>query len=133
MRQSGKQPFGENKMEPTVNNLQQKFITEITQEISFSTNQLPCFELRFHPDNFSKRNTEIADEIKKKEEMNGGFHEESINKLVSDIVKKLKNKFENQMQLDGISLPTPERGQPDENQSPWRTAYQWLWEKEFTR
>jgi hypothetical protein len=83
-----------------------------------------CFRLRFHPDNYKLENTEIAGLIKK--QLNGGFAESSINPTLGDVIKKIKDKFGDQMQADGIDLAklTPGRGKPKE--SPWKIVYGWF-------
>lgn len=91
-----------------------------------------CFQLRFHPGNWNNiEHTQIAAQISK--QLNGGFSESSINSTVGDVVKKVKDKFETQMQADGVEIEklNPGRGKPKE--SPWQIVYKWLWEKEFPR
>ena len=83
-----------------------------------------CFMLRFHPDNEKLENTDIAGIIKK--ELNGGFSENSINPILGDVIKKIKDKFAPEMAADGIDIAklTPGRGKPKE--SPWKIVYRWL-------
>ncbi|HBE53671.1 MAG TPA: DUF4384 domain-containing protein, partial [Cyanobacteria bacterium UBA11369] len=61
-----------------------------------------CFSLRFHTDNHKLENTEIAGLIKN--QLNGGFSESSINPILGDVIKKIKDKFGDKMQADGIDI-----------------------------
>ena len=103
------------------------FIEDIAANIFTETAsdvQKLCFRLRFHPDNRKLENTDIAGLIKK--QLNGGFSESSINPILGDVIKKIKDKFGDQMQADGIDLAklTPGRGKPKE--SPRKIVYDWF-------
>ena len=103
------------------------FIEDIAANIFSETAsdvQKSCFRLRFHPEHHQLENTDIAGLIKK--QLNGGFSENSINPILGDVIKKIKDKFGDQMQADGIDLAklTPGRGKPKE--SPWKIVYGWL-------
>jgi hypothetical protein len=118
------------------NCLQDKFLEELTEQLfpprQHSEVQKLCFQLRFHPSNCNNvEHTQIAAQISK--QLNGGFSESSINPTVGDVVKKVKDKFETQMESDGVEIEklNPGRGKPKE--SPWQIVYKWLWETEFTR
>ncbi len=123
---------------PKVNSLQQKFIEELTEEL-FSGSQASepqklCFQLRFNPQNWNKKSSTIAEEISKR--LNGGFREGSIAPTVSEVVKKLKEKFEARMREDGVAVDLLElknRGKRRDDKSPWRIVYNWLWNVEFPR
>jgi hypothetical protein len=118
------------------NCLQEKFLEDLTEQLfpphQHSEVQKLCFQLRFHPSNWNNvEHTQIAAQISK--QLNGGFSESSINPTVGDVVKKIKDKFEAQMQADGVEIEklNPGRGKPKE--SPWQIVYKWLWETEFPR
>jgi hypothetical protein len=103
------------------------FLEDIASNIFTETAsdvQRLCFRLRFHPDNEKLENTEIAGLIKK--QLNGGFAENSINPILGDVIKKIKDKFAPEMAADGIDIAklTPGRGKPKE--SPWKIVYGWL-------
>ncbi len=103
------------------------FIEDIAANIfteAASEGQKLCFRLRFDPDNEKLENTDIAGIIKK--ELNGGFSENSINPILGDVIKKIKDKFAPEMAADGIDIAklTPGRGKPKE--SPWKIVYRWL-------
>lgn len=120
---------------PAANRLQAKFLEDLTKELfpprQHSELQKLCFQLRFHPSYWRDEHPQIAANISK--ELNGGFSENSINPTVGDVVDKLKDKFESQMQADGVEVEklNPGRGKPKE--SPWQIVYKWLWETEFPR
>ena len=118
------------------NCLQEKFLEDLTEQLfpprQHSEVQKLCFQLRFHPSNRNNvEHNQIAAQISK--QLNGGFSESSINPTVGDVVKKIKDKFEAQMQADGVEVEklNPGRGKPKE--SPWQIVYKWLWETEFPR
>ncbi len=118
------------------NCLQEKFLEDLTEQLfpprQHSEVQKLCFQLRFHPSNWNNvEHTQIAAQISK--QLNGGFSESSMNPTVGDVVKKVKDKFEAQMQADGVEIEklNPGRGKPKE--SPWEIVYKWLWETEFPR
>jgi hypothetical protein len=118
------------------NCLQEKFLEDLTKQLfpphQHSEVQKLCFQLRFHPSNWNNvEHTQIAAQISK--QLNGGFSESSINPTVGDVVKKVKDKFEAQMQADGVEVEklNPGRGKPKE--SPWQIVNKWLWEIEFPR
>ncbi len=118
------------------NCLQEKFLEDLTEQLfpsrQYSEVQKLCFQLRFHPSNWNNvEHSQIAAQISK--QLNGGFSESSINPTVGEVVKKIKEKFEAQMQADGVEIEklNPGRGKPKE--SPWEIVYKWLWETEFPR
>jgi hypothetical protein len=119
------------------NCLQEKFLDDLTELLfpphKHSEAQKLCFQLLFHPSNRMNNDghRKIAAQISK--QLNGGFSESSINPTVGDVVKKIKDKFEAQMQADGVEIEklNPGRGNPKE--SPWEIVSKWLWEKEFPR
>jgi hypothetical protein len=118
------------------NCLQEKFLEELTEKVfparQHSELQKLCFQLRFHPSNWKNvEHPQIAAQISK--QLNGGFSESSINPTLGDVVQKIKDKFEAQMQADGVEIEklNPGRGKPKE--SPWQIVYKWLWETEFSR
>jgi hypothetical protein len=97
--------------------------TNIFPETASDVQKL-CFWLRFHPDNRELENTKIAGLIKT--ELNGGFSESSINPILGDVIKKIKDKCGAQMQADGIDIAklTPGRGKPKE--APWKIVCDWF-------
>jgi hypothetical protein len=123
-------------MRENVNALQQKFIEQLTGELfpgrRHSEPQKLCFQLRFHPLYREDNNDNIAKTISKK--LNGGFSESSIAPTVSDVVKKLRGKFEENMKADGVLVDrlNAGKGRPQDI-SPWEIVYNWLWETEFPR
>jgi len=126
-------------MESPANCLQEKFIEDLTEQLfpprQRSEVQKLCFQLRFHPINWNDKHGQIADKISKK--LNDGFSKLSINSTVTDVVKKVKDKFEVQMRADGVDtekLIRVQQGTPSASEeSPWELVYKWLWEKEFPR
>jgi len=113
--------------------LEKKFIAEITDQIfpvrNCSETQKLCFELRFCPDNWQKKNVCIAREM---HQILGAFPEQNINPTIAEVVDKLKKQFGEEMTEDGVNWDKRSRGRPaDEKQSPWQIAYRWLWERKF--
>jgi hypothetical protein len=123
-------------MRENVNALQQKFIEQLTGELfpgrRHSEAQKLCFQLRFHPLYREENHDKIAKTISKK--LNGGFSESSIAPTVSDVVQKLRGKFEENMKADGVPVDrlNAGKGRPQDI-SPWEIVYNWLWETEFPR
>ena len=123
-------------MMENVNALQQKFIEQLTGELfpgrRHSEAQKLCFQLRFHPLYREENHDKIAKRISDK--FKGGFSESSIAPTVSDVVQKLRGKFEEKMQADGVPVDklNPGRGRP-QGTPPWEIVYNWLWEREFPR
>jgi hypothetical protein len=123
-------------MRENVNALQQKFIEQLTGELfpgrRHSEAQKLCFQLRFHPLYREENHDKIAKTISKK--LNGGFSESSIAPTVSDVVQKLRGKFEENMKADGVPVDrlNAGKGRPQDI-SPWEIVYKWLWETEFPR
>ncbi len=119
-----------------VNTLQEKFIEEMTGVLfsgsKASEAQRLCFQLRFHPRNCGKEHPKIGEEMKQK--LNGGFKEDSIFPMVSDVVQKVRGKFEDNMKADGVPVDklNAGKGRP-QGTSPWEIVYHWLWETEFPR
>ena len=93
--------------------------TETASEV-----QRLCFRLRFHPDNHRLETTDIAGLIKK--QLNGGFCENSINPILGDVIKKIKDKFAPQMAADGIDIAKLTLGKGKPKESPWKIVYRWL-------
>lgn len=126
-------------MKSPANCLQEKFLEDLTEQLflprQHSEVQKLCFQLRFHPSNWNDKHSQIADKISKK--LNDGFSKGSIYPTVTDVVKKVKDKFEVQMQADGVDtekLIRVQQGTPSASEeSPWQIVYKWLWETEFPR
>jgi len=123
-------------MRENVNTLQQKFIEQIAGELfpgrRHSEAQKLCFQLRFHPLYREENHEKIAQRISDK--LKGGFTESSIAPTVSDVVQKLRGKFEENMQADGVPVDrlNAGKGRPQDI-SPWEIVYNWLWQTEFPR
>lgn len=126
-------------MMSSANCIQEKFIDDLSKQIfpqrQCSELQKLCFQLRFHPRNWDFPHEQIAAKISKK--LNGGFSENSMEPTVKTVLKKLKDKFESQMQADGVDtekLIREHKGRPSASEeSPWQIVYKWLWETEFPR
>ena len=93
--------------------------------------------LRFHPQNYSLKNTEIGGKV---DEIVGGNSKPGVNQFIKEIVRKIHDRFRDELAEDGITeedLGNKKRTQQDSKscrqKHPWLVAYKWLWDKKFPR
>ncbi len=114
--------------------LQDKFLEQIKQQLyprRRETYQELCFPLRWHPQNFTQSQGFIEEEMRK--QLNRNI--EGISQIISRVAYQIWEIFQEEMTADGFKLErTNQQGQPrNEDQSPYRVTYKWLWEKKFPR
>ncbi|MEA5530860.1 DUF4384 domain-containing protein [Dolichospermum sp. UHCC 0684] len=114
--------------------LQDKFLEQIKQQLyprRRETYQELCFPLRWHPQNVTQSQGFIEEQMRK--QLNGNI--EGISQIISRVAYQIWEIFQEEMTADGFQLEnTNQQGQPrNENQSPYRVTYKWLWEKKFPR
>ncbi|MBO1053770.1 MAG: hypothetical protein HEQ25_17765 [Dolichospermum sp. DET73] len=123
--------------------LQDIFVERILQQLyprERETYQELCFPLRWHPRNYTQSQGFIAEQMAK--QLNIDIESESFEKFYRGVTTHIKRvadqiweTFQEEMTADGFQLEnTNQQGQPrNENQSPYRVTYKWLWEKKFPR
>jgi hypothetical protein len=123
----------------TESSLQEQFLNDFTEKVLWrgrSDNQPWCCWFRFHPKNYRHSNTDVAKQIK--EQLNGSFNPKNMPATLATVVKKIIEKFGNQMAADGVNLEDLQRTRGWHPQNPgelypWQIIYQWLWQVEFPR
>ncbi len=114
--------------------LQDKFLEQIKQQLyprRRETYQELCFPLRWHPQNVTQSQGFIEEQMRKQLNVNI----QGISQIISRVAYQIWEIFQEEMTADGFQLEnTNQQGQPrNENQSPYRVTYKWLWEKKFPR
>ncbi|AFZ56756.1 hypothetical protein ACOWPH_00025 [Anabaena sp. PCC 7938] len=114
--------------------LQDKFLEQIKQQLyprRRETYQELCFPLRWHPQNVTQSQGFIEEEMRKQLNVNI----QGISQIISRVAYQIWEIFQEEMIADGFQLEkTNQQGQPrNEDQSPYRVTYKWLWEKKFPR
>lgn len=121
------------------NSLQKQFLNDFTDKVMWrarSDSQRECCQLRFHPQNNGKPNTDIAKQIGK--QLNGGFATTNMPATLAAVVEKIKKQFGEEMTADGVDVGQlqRERGWKPKNPEefyPWQVIYRWLWDVKFPR
>lgn len=124
------------------NCLQEAFLKYLSKSISshkgLTEIQELCFLLRFNPQNRELTHAKIATHINELQQ--GDFQEESINRTVSVVARKVMDTFEDEMRrVDEIDVELIEarnhrrQGNPGRDNSPYELVYQWIWSKKFLR
>ena len=114
--------------------LQDKFLEQIKQQLyprRRETYQELCFPLRWHPQNVTQSQGFIEEQMRKQLNVNI----QGISQIISRVAYQIWEIFQEEMTADDFKLEiTNQQGQPrNENQSPYRVTYKWLWEKKFPR
>jgi hypothetical protein len=116
--------------------LQQNFMQSIANTVfgqTFKQETDPkkrCFLRRFDPENQFKKNTEIAELIKK--DMSDGYYVKTMARTLRDTIKALVKRYEAEINIDGInpeSWMNRERGE----KGAWPEVYDWLWNYQYPR
>ncbi|AFY80311.1 hypothetical protein [Oscillatoria acuminata] len=119
--------------------LQERFLNDFVDKVlpeDGSETQRLCCGLRFHPLNKKKRSSNLTETIQK--ELKIEFPSTNMPATLGEVIKKIKERFGDAMQADGVpvDLLTGTRGrqrQYPDAKSPWQIIYEWLWEIEFPR
>lgn len=119
-----------------------KYLEHISPKI-FSGNlhsefQYFIFFERFHPNNCTLKNYEIADKLFYQEGKEG--YKSGFNQHLKEVLKKIYRQFRDELERDSFTqqeLGLGPKGQPGrykfKEKSPWQIAYEWLWEIKYYR
>jgi len=121
------------------NSLQEQFLNDFTDKVMWrgrSDSQRWCCQLRFHPQNYDKPNTDVARQIGK--QLKGGFATTNMPATLAAVVTKITQQFGEEMTADGVDAGQlqRERGWHPQNPEefyPWQVIYRWLWDVKFPR
>jgi hypothetical protein len=98
------------------------FLHYIVQQFNFSRKKKEIFIHRFHPENKSLGNQELADKVYADDEIVDIA--QSFQYHLNEICKELEKK--------GFQFRDyPHKGRPHKGESPWEQAFAWLWTAKF--
>jgi hypothetical protein len=101
--------------------LQRSFLQQIVKQCDFSNERKEIFLLRFDPQRAHLENQKLAEQVY----ANDDIHiTNAFQYHLTEICKELEQ--------IGLSLQdSNRRGRPQKGESPWKQAYDWLWETKF--
>jgi hypothetical protein len=110
--------------------LQERFLEDIANELKVEGINKYVIMFRYNPDNYFLTHANIADKIDQEYK----FNLANINTYISRIADAIINRFADKIKQDSITIErSNQRGRPNEEFSPYKITYKWLWEKEFPR